>query len=87
MGGNFTYAGDEAANHIAKWDGAQWSWLGSGIIDDVIALPVFDDGTGEALYAGGRFIYPVDGPLGIAAWRCIIQRRIRQLAIRSIKLI
>jgi hypothetical protein len=62
-GGIFINAGGIAANRIAKWDGQNWSALGSGItgpefstilVDD---LTVFDDGSGAgpALYVGGEF--------------------------------
>ena len=58
-GGQFTTAGGVAANRIAKWNGSSWSPLGSGMNDgygvSVIALTVFDDGSGPALYAGGYF--------------------------------
>jgi trimeric autotransporter adhesin len=60
-GGYFTSAGGVAANKVAKWDGALWSSLGSGMDPGlpgyfpVNALTVFDDGTGPALYAGGYF--------------------------------
>ena len=59
-GGCFTAAGAVGASDIARWDGAEWSPLGSGISDDgwhagVCALAVFDDGSGPALYAGGDF--------------------------------
>ncbi len=60
-GGNFTTAGGVLANCIAKWNGTSWSALGSGVSDgpfgvtSVSALTAFDDGGGEALYAGGRF--------------------------------
>ena len=58
-GGTFTLAGGVAANRIARWDGASWSALGSGVsgalAPAVNALLVFDDGSGEALYAGGKF--------------------------------
>src|SRR5216683_2169491 len=54
-GGEFTTAGDVAANRIAKWDGTQWSALRSGMNGSVLGLAVFDDGTGPALYAGGEF--------------------------------
>jgi len=58
-GGEFTDAGDVAANHIAKWDGTQWSPLGNGVggvsQPDIYALTMFNDGTGPALYVGGRF--------------------------------
>jgi hypothetical protein len=59
-GGAFTGAGGAAASHIARWDGASWSAVGSGVDgtnDDVQALAVFDDGSGggPALYVGGDF--------------------------------
>ncbi len=59
VGGHFTTAGGVAANRIARWDGSSWSALGSGIGTSggefVEGLAVFDDGGGNALYAGGRF--------------------------------
>lgn len=55
--GNFglTVAGGVPASRIAKWDGASWSALGSGLnrFEGARSLAVFDDGTGPALYAGG----------------------------------
>jgi hypothetical protein len=58
-GGHFAAAGGVAANDIAKWNGASWAPLGSGVNDlgtpTVDALTVFDDGAGPALYAGGLF--------------------------------
>lgn len=58
VAGDFTTAGGHTANHIARWDGTDWSPLGSGLDDIVFALTVFDDGSGAgpALYAGGYFI-------------------------------
>jgi HYR domain-containing protein len=50
-----TTAGGVPANWIARWDGASWSALGSGVDGIVHALAVYDDGSGPALYAGGRF--------------------------------
>jgi hypothetical protein len=55
-GGRFTLAGDTPVSNIAKWDGQQWSSLGSGLNGGVISLIVFNDGTGSALYAGGGFV-------------------------------
>jgi hypothetical protein len=57
VGGDFAHAGGIPANHIAKWDGASWSALGSGLHGNatVLALAVFDDGSGPALYAAGYF--------------------------------
>ena len=54
-GGGFSTAGGVPANNIAKWDGTQWSALGSGVNGGALALTVFDDGSGPALYAGGPF--------------------------------
>lgn len=53
--GSFTTAGSVTANNIAKWDGASWSPLGSGLDWFVAALTVFDDGEGSALYVSGGF--------------------------------
>jgi hypothetical protein len=60
VGGYFTTAGGVPASEIAKWDGAHWTALGSGLNGtfgtvDVEALVGFDDGSGPALYAGGNF--------------------------------
>ncbi|MBI3836282.1 MAG: hypothetical protein HY287_18340, partial [Planctomycetes bacterium] len=54
-GGQFTIAGGVAVNRIAKWDGSNWSILGSGVGSTVNALSIFADGTGRALYATGSF--------------------------------
>lgn len=53
--GFFTHAGGVPAPNVARWDGATWSPLGSGLSNLVWALAVFDDGSGPALYAGGHF--------------------------------
>lgn len=69
-GGHFLNAGGAVANHIASWDGADWSALGRGIdqgcFDLVVpafvhALTVFEG----KLIAGGYFDWPGDL---IAAW-------------------
>jgi RHS repeat-associated protein len=54
-GGSFQHAGGVATASIARWDGTAWSALGSGVVGNVNALAVFDDGTGggAALYTGG----------------------------------
>jgi hypothetical protein len=62
-GGDFQFAGAATVNHIAKWNGREWSSLGPGLassagptaIASVRSLAVFDDGTGPALYVGGEF--------------------------------
>ena len=52
-GGPFTEAGSNIVNGIAKWNGTNWSALGSGVIGSgsVFALAV----TGAVVYAGGNF--------------------------------
>jgi hypothetical protein len=54
-GGFFDIVGGIPAKSIAKWDGAKWSTLGSGVDGAVYALAAFNDGSGRALYAGGAF--------------------------------
>jgi hypothetical protein len=51
-GGRFGQAGGVFVSNIARWDGASWSPLGTGLPEDVPALLGFDDGSGAALYAG-----------------------------------
>jgi hypothetical protein len=53
--GSFTTAGGMPASRVAKWDGASWSTLDSGLDHVSSSLAVFDDGSGPALYAGGEF--------------------------------
>ncbi len=51
VGGAFTTAGGVSANKIAKWNGTNWSALGSGMNSTVYALTAI----GTDLYAGGFF--------------------------------
>ena len=46
-------AGGSPANRSAKWNGMNWSDVG-GATDYGYALSVFDDGSGVALFVGGR---------------------------------
>lgn len=57
VGGWFGNAGGATANHVARWNGAAWSPLASGVNGTVYALAQHDDGTGGGprLYVGGRF--------------------------------
>jgi hypothetical protein len=64
-GGDFTAAGDNAANYVAQWKGSSWSALGSGMNSSVYALSVLE-GT---LYAGGQFTTADGGAANfIAQW-------------------
>jgi len=73
-GGDFTHAGGVPAANIARWDGTAWSALtgssGNGLSSWAYALVDFDDGSGPALYVGGRFTTAggVDIGRGIARW-------------------
>ena len=56
VGGYFNTAGGQTANHIAQWDGSQWSTLGTGLtgstsFDNVAAMAVYN---GD-LYVAGIF--------------------------------
>jgi hypothetical protein len=51
-GGEFTTVGRITTNRIARWDGAQWHPLGSGMGSWVSTLAFGPDGS---LYAGGYF--------------------------------
>ncbi|MEZ6037361.1 MAG: hypothetical protein R3F29_07765 [Planctomycetota bacterium] len=52
VGGYFDMAGGVAANHIARWDGAAWHPLGSGLDSQVTALLLLPNGD---LLVGGQF--------------------------------
>lgn len=69
VGGNFTVKGISGIDHVAVWDGVEWSILGDAFNDDVTSLATLDDGSGPALYAGGLFTQV--GPVAvnrIARW-------------------
>ncbi|MBI1854013.1 MAG: hypothetical protein HYR85_27055 [Planctomycetes bacterium] len=78
-GGWFVHAGGVSAKGVARWNGSTWSALGGGIArtaisappesGDVRALAWFDDGSGPALYAGGRFSKADGAPaVNVARW-------------------
>jgi len=61
ISGAWPEIGGVAAADIAQWDGEQWLPIGDGtgifgtFSPTVFGVEMFDDGTGPALYAGGRF--------------------------------
>jgi trimeric autotransporter adhesin len=69
FGGSFTCAGELTVNSLARFDGEQWSKLGTtgidGVLTSVRAMTTFEDD----LIIGGRFI-AVDGveALNVARW-------------------
>jgi hypothetical protein len=68
VGGQFESAGGVSARFIAKWNGSSWSSLaGSDLEAGVNALAVYDDGSGAALYVGGRFT-TAGGGKSLAKW-------------------
>jgi hypothetical protein len=50
-GGEFLFAGDQAANYVAMWDADHWEALGSGVSYEVTSLAT----RGDTLYVGGYF--------------------------------
>jgi hypothetical protein len=76
VGGRFDFVGsgvDEIpARKLARWDGSSWSTVGGGIdgpVPEVHVLKVLDDGSGPALFIGGK-IQSADGVAcsGIVKW-------------------
>jgi hypothetical protein len=56
VAGRFGIAGGEEIYNLAKWDGQAWAGLGLTLDNStVLALAVYDDGSGPALYTGGWF--------------------------------
>lgn len=71
VGGDFTSAGSVAANHIAAWDGVQWSTFGMGLNERVETIELHDDGRGAGpqIYVGGEFIFSDNTELNrVAKW-------------------
>src|SRR6266550_2758544 len=56
IGGDFTIVGDVFANRVARWNGTNWSAVGSGLNNSVTALAV-----------SGGDIYAASGS-GVAKW-------------------
>jgi hypothetical protein len=68
IAGTFSEAGGLPASRVAKWNGNQWSPLGSGVNDYVWALAVI----GQEVFAGGQFTIAGGMPANrIARWNGI----------------
>ena len=61
IGGKFTTAGGVSANNIARWDGASWVPLGSGMTQFSVwwvpCVNALATDEGGHLFVGGRFYY------------------------------
>ena len=69
-GGSFNRADSSTVvSNVARWDGTQWNAMGDGFDAGVQELVVFDDGTGESLYALGNFGFSGATPINhVARW-------------------
>src|SRR6266851_8886379 len=65
IGGAFKVIGTAVAGGVAKWDGTNWSSLGSGVGGAIRALAL--DSAGN-LYAGGAFTNAALQATNIARW-------------------
>ncbi len=68
VGGNISLAGGIGGvqvDMVARWNGFNWSAVGSGLNAAVFSLRAHDDGSGPKLYAGGSFTAPSDH---VARW-------------------
>jgi len=70
VAGAFTQAGGVEANRIAKWDGATWSPIGTGVRGDTVYVYVTAISfLADQLYIGGTFTYVADRPIPfLARW-------------------
>ena len=69
-GGDFTFADGQLVWRTAKFDGTDWSPLGSGTNGRVQALESYDDGSGAALFVGGIFTQVGTQGIGyLARWQ------------------
>ncbi|HYG22818.1 MAG TPA: hypothetical protein VEH04_08555 [Verrucomicrobiae bacterium] len=62
--GSFNRAGDSLANNVARWNGAKWSSLGSGVQGTIHTIAV----DGGYVYVGGSFFIPSINASNIAVW-------------------
>jgi trimeric autotransporter adhesin len=68
VGGDFQAAGDVAARHIARWNGTRWAAVGDGIEGAVYSLLVWNDGSGEKLWAGSYLLPTHSVSNVLASW-------------------
>jgi WD40 repeat protein len=69
VGGRFESIGGVTARGLARWDGATWSPLGSGLGGEFVNVRALAVGTDGGLYAGGLFETAGGVPAGnVARW-------------------
>src|SRR4051812_32090434 len=64
VAGSFIKAGGDSATNIAKWDGTNWSALGSGLNGTIRSLSA----SGSNVYVSGNFVLPGRGSFGLISW-------------------
>ena len=67
VGGMFTMAGSDSANHVARWNGSSWAAFGDGVDDDVLAT----EGYSGDVFVGGRFLFAGGKPSSYVAERLL----------------
>jgi hypothetical protein len=69
VGGYFSTAGGVSAPRVARWNGSTWSSFGT-VPNNVLALAVYDYGSGPSLFAVGQASHPLRRWTG-SAWTTI----------------
>ena len=70
VGGDFTVIGGTFAARVARWDGVQWSGLGSGTTGSVATMVGAELPNGPALCIGGAFLSAGGAPANrVALWQ------------------
>jgi hypothetical protein len=64
VAGEFRKAGEKKVQNIAKWNGTNWSGLGSGVPGQITQMTT----VGSNLYVAGDFVFPKIGARNIARW-------------------
>jgi hypothetical protein len=83
VGGSFSSAGGRPAASVARWDGAEWQPLGSGIGFGIVRELV--TGPGESLYAGGSFKRVGDAVIhGVVRWDGAAWRSVSGAAVDTL---
>lgn len=81
-GGRFATMNGASAPMVARWNGSAWQRPGAlaarGVSSDVSCFAIFNDGTGNRLFAGGYEMAVGGQATSIAAWNGVIWTRVGQ---------